>query len=117
MEIEDIALSQPVVKRESGGNNRPVRLVRRQGTEGSAVLKKERDIADIPDVNIVDYSVRVIEMEAVLEMIGVRCNDGQKQYQPGKYQYSAVTHALQSPGQRLMFDYYSKWHWRVQPAG
>jgi hypothetical protein len=75
MKIEDITPAQPVVKRKSGAYNRPVRLVRRQRAEGGTVFKKERYIADIPDVNVVNYSVRIIEMKPVVKVIGVRGNN------------------------------------------
>jgi hypothetical protein len=72
MKREDITPAHPVVKSKSGAYHRPVRLVRWKGTEGGAVFKEERDIADIPDINIVDDSVCIIEVEPVAEVIGVR---------------------------------------------
>jgi hypothetical protein len=47
-------------------------LIRRQRTERPRVGKKLRDVVQVANENIVDDGVGIVEVKAILEVIGVR---------------------------------------------
>jgi hypothetical protein len=73
------AVSQPVIDGERRGDDGPVGLVRRQGTEGGGIPEEQRDVTDILDVDVVHDGMGVVEMEAVEKM--VRVGNGRRDQQ------------------------------------
>lgn len=73
-----IAIPQPVINGQRGGCYRPVRLVLRQYTAGRSVLKKLRNVVDIPDIGIAVNRVTVVEMKAIVKMVEINGGDGQQ---------------------------------------
>ena len=66
-----VAAGQPIIEGECGLQHRPVRLVLRQHTEGGRVREILRQVAEVADERVVEDGVAVVEVEAVLEMVGV----------------------------------------------
>ena len=49
----------------------------RKDTAGAAILKKLRDIVNIPDIGVAVDGVTIVEMEAIIKMVGVNQGDNQ----------------------------------------
>ena len=73
-----VTIAQPIVDRQGCGGNRAVSLVLRQDAAGAAILKKLRDIVNIPDIGVAVDGVTIVEMEAIVKMVGVNQGDNQQ---------------------------------------
>ena len=71
-------MGQVIVDGQRGGDQRPVRLVRRQAAEGGGVGEESRNIAEIPNERVFLDGMGVVEMEGILEVIGVRAEHRQQ---------------------------------------
>ncbi len=69
------AASRPVSYGEKGSEDRPVRLIGRQSGEGGRIGKKFRDVPKAPDIEVLLYNVAVVEVETILEVVGVGDSD------------------------------------------
>jgi hypothetical protein len=72
MKIEKVVtISHPIVDRQRGAHNRPVRLILGQRAECGTILKEQRNVLYILYKKIVLNSVRIIEMKRVVKMIRI----------------------------------------------
>ena len=69
MERERSPISRPVVQGERRTQERPERLVGRQRAEGAPIAKEKRDVAKIPQEEVVLDCVGIVEMERIMEVI------------------------------------------------
>jgi hypothetical protein len=79
VEPDGNAASRPVSHGEEGSEDRPVRLIGRQGAEGGCVGKKFRDVPEAPDIEVLLYNVAVVEVETISEVVGVGDGDAGRQ--------------------------------------
>ena len=73
-----VTIAHPIVDRQGCGGYRAVGLVLRQDAAGAAILKKLRDIVNIPDIGVAVDGVTIVEMEAIIKMVGVNQGDNQQ---------------------------------------
>lgn len=73
-----VTIAHPIVNGQRSGSYRAVSLVLRQDAAGAAILKKLRDIVNIPDIGVAVDGVTIVEMEAIIKMVGVNQGDNQQ---------------------------------------
>ena len=71
--------AKPIVDGGRCRHDRAVCLIGGKGCGSRAVQEKGWDVADIPDVNIVDYGMGIVKVEAILKMIRVGHDYGERQ--------------------------------------
>jgi hypothetical protein len=75
VEGEGVQSAAPVVQREGDARQRAVDRVGRQAGEGRRVLEEKRDVFQASQVRVVLDDRSVIEVEGVVEVVGVRGED------------------------------------------
>ena len=71
--------AEPVVDGEESRDKWAIRLVARKRAEGRGVAEEERNISQLLDGGVVYDGVRIVEVKAVLKMIGVSREEGTEQ--------------------------------------
>ena len=78
------AAAKPVVDRQRRRDERPVALIGRQRAECRRADEEQRNVADTADEHVVLNRVNVVEVEGVVEVIGVGEEDGEKENKWGE---------------------------------
>ena len=73
-----VTIAQPIIDGQGSGGYGAVRLVLRQDTAGAAILKKLRDIVNIPDIGVAVDRMAIVEMKAIIKMVGINQRDNQQ---------------------------------------
>jgi len=92
MKPEWLHSAETVIDCKQRRDERAIRLIARQRTEGRRVVEEERDVPQLADGRIGFNRVRVVEMEAVVKMVRVGRDKGNQQERATETRESASAH-------------------------
>jgi hypothetical protein len=72
-----------VVNCEQRRDKRPIRLVARKCAERCRITEEERNVPQLANGRVVYNRVPVVEVEAVVKMVCVGCENGEEQQRTG----------------------------------
>jgi hypothetical protein len=75
VEGKGVQTAAPVVQSEGNARQRAVSRVGRQAGESRRVMEEERDVLQAPQVRVVLDDRAVVEVERVVEVVGIRAED------------------------------------------
>jgi hypothetical protein len=81
MKIERfVASAYPIIYSRAGRNYGTVAQIVGHGAKGTHIGKEGKEVADIPDVDIITDGMRIVEMETIVEMIRISKQQTQHQH-------------------------------------